>query len=375
MKIVVNTRYLLKGKLEGMGWFTYHVLKYWVQNHPEHDFVFVFDRPFDSSFIFAKNVKGVVLAPQARHPILFYIWYEKRIPSLLKKEKADLFVSTDGFSSVGTNVPTLYVLHDIAWKHYPHHIYYTARKFYQYFIPKYCDKAKRIATVSSYSKNDIIDSFSIDKDKIDIVYNGSDDLYKPIGTHEIAQIREKLTDGCPYFIYVGSVNERKNLLRMIKAFDQFRERSNVEIKFVFVGGATGKSKQLNEWIHDCQFSDDIKVLGYVDENKLAKILGAAHAMVYVSLFEGFGIPILEAQHCHVPSIGSSTSSMPEVVGNSGILVDPRSIDQISEAMSRITEDKEMYASLKEACQIDKNRFSWEKTSALMWRCIEKIMDE
>lgn len=372
MRIVVNTRYLLKDKLEGMGWFTYHVMKRWVTDHPEHEFIFLFDRPFDSSFIFSDNVKGVVLGPKARHPILFYLWYEWKIPAYLKKVKADLFVSTDGFSSASTDVPTLYVLHDIAWYHFPRHIYYSARKFYSYYVPKYCENAERIATVSEYSKRDIMDTYAISEAKIDVVYNGSSEQYKPLSSSEVRQIRAELTDGCPYFIYIGSVNERKNLARLITAFDQFKTETGSTMKLILAGGATGKSQQLHDWVNEINHSDDIQVLGYVEDERLGKILGAAYALAYVSLFEGFGIPILEAQNCHVPAICSNTSSMPEVAGKAGILIDPKSIEQIRDAMITITGDTSLYERLRVACEVEKSRFTWAKTSNLMWDCLQKI---
>src|SRR3954466_5851414 len=106
MRIAVNTRLLLKGKLEGIGWLTHQTLERMVRKHPEHEFIFFFDRPYDPSFIFASNVKAVVVSPQARHPILFYLWFEWRLPRLLRKYKADVFLSTDGFLSLSTKVPT-----------------------------------------------------------------------------------------------------------------------------------------------------------------------------------------------------------------------------------------------------------------------------
>src|SRR5690606_7224010 len=117
MRIAVNTRLLLKGKLEGIGWFTYQTLERIVKQHPEHEFIFFFDRPYDRSFVFASNVTPVVLSPQARHPVLFYLWFELGIPRLLRKYKADLFLSPDGFSSLSTKVPTCLVIHDLAFEH------------------------------------------------------------------------------------------------------------------------------------------------------------------------------------------------------------------------------------------------------------------
>ena len=102
MKIAINTRFLLADKLEGIGWFSHEVLKRWVEAHPEHEFIFIFDRPFDQRFIFADNVKGHYVYPPARHPFLFIWWYEWSVKRLLKKIKPAIFVSPDGFLVIGS---------------------------------------------------------------------------------------------------------------------------------------------------------------------------------------------------------------------------------------------------------------------------------
>lgn len=112
--IAINTRFLLPNKLEGIGWFSYEVLKRWVAWHPEHEFIFIFDRAYDEQFMFGPNIKPVVASPQARHPVLFYLWFEWALPAIFKKHKVDAFMSPDGFMSLSTDIPTLLVIHDIA---------------------------------------------------------------------------------------------------------------------------------------------------------------------------------------------------------------------------------------------------------------------
>ena len=195
MRIAVNTRLLLKGKLEGIGWFTFETLKRMTQNHPEHEFIFIFDRPFDRDFIFAENITPVVIGPPARHPLLFYIWFDFRIPKILKKYKADLFLSPDGYLSLRTKVPQLAVIHDINFVHRPDDLPWLIEKYYNYFFPKFARIAKRIATVSFYSKEDIARSFKIDCDKIDVVYDGINQMFKPLSEKEKIVARKKYAGG------------------------------------------------------------------------------------------------------------------------------------------------------------------------------------
>lgn len=379
MKIAINTRFLMPNKLEGIGWFTHEVVQRWVEWHPEHEFIFIFDRPFSEEFIFAhnpaiKNVTGVHTFPPARHPFLFYWWYEWSIPALLKKHNVDVFVSPDGFLSLRTKVPTLMVLHDIAWKHFPTHVYYTAIKYYQYFVPKFSKYANRLATVSEYSKQDIIKSFGVDANKIDVVYNGSHENYQPLTTAEQDDIRTKYTEGQPYFLYLGSIHPRKNVPNLLRAFEKFKQQTNAPIKLVLAGRMAWQTGEIGDLLPTLNYKDDILFLGYVDNNLLPKIVASAFALTYVSLFEGFGIPLLEALYCDVPSITSNCSSMPEVVGDAGLLADPNSVDDISTQMCRLWTEPALRNELIKKGKIQRQKFSWDLTAKKMWESLEKILN-
>ena len=180
MKIAVNTRLLLKDKLEGIGWFTYESLKRIVLQHPEHTFYFIFDRKHDPQFIFAENVIPVEIFPPARHPYLWYIYFEFSIPRVLRKIKPDLFLSTDGWLSLRTDVSQVDVIHDLNFEHRKDFLKSKYQDYYTRFFPKFAKKAVRIATVSEFSKQDLQRFYGIPEDKIDVVYNGSNEVYRPL---------------------------------------------------------------------------------------------------------------------------------------------------------------------------------------------------
>lgn len=373
MKIAVNTRFLMSNSLEGIGWFTHETLKRWVEWHPEHEFIFIFDRPFSEEFIFASNVKGVQAFPPARHPILFYFWYEWAIPRLLKKHQADVFVSPDGFLSLSTKVPTLMVLHDIAWKHFPKHVYYTAMKYYNWYVPKFVQAATQIATVSNYSKQDIVQTFGLATDKVDVVYNGSHPRYQPISESKQVEIRTQYSKGKPYFLYVGSIHPRKNVPHLLKAFDLFKQQTGAPLKLLIAGRVMWQGGAVGELLSTLTFKEDIIFLGYVPNETLPNIVAAAFALTYVSLFEGFGIPILEAMYCDVPSITSNCSSMPEVAGSAGLLADPNSIEDISHQMCQLWETPGLRATLVEQGKEQRAQFSWDLTAQKLWQSLETTL--
>lgn len=374
MRIGVNTRLLLKGKLEGIGWFTYQTLERMVRNHPEHEFVFFFDRPYDESFVFARNVTPVVVAPQARHPILFKIWFDFMLPMALKKHKVDVFLSPDGFCSLTTKVPTCLVIHDLAFEHYPEHFIPSHRFYWKHFTPRFAEKADRLITVSTYSKNDIHEKYGIDKDKIDIVYNGAHDEYKPLSWNEREEVKKKYADGCEYFVFAGALHPRKNILNLLKAFVAFKKMQRSDMKLVIVGRFAWKYEEVLEMKEEMPFKEDVKWVGYMNVDELSKVVGAAYVMVYASLFEGFGIPILEALQCNVPSIVSDTSSMPEVAGETGLLCNPNEPEDIAAKMEMLYKDEALRAKLISKAPEQVKKFDWDTSAKNLYDSLMKCVN-
>lgn len=373
MVIAVNTRLLLKGKLEGIGWFTLETLKRMTINHPEHQFIFIFDRPWHNEYIFAENVTPVLIGPPTRHPFLWYIWFEQQIPRILRKYKADLFLSTDGYLSLKTKVPQLAVIHDINFFHRPDDLPWLKAKYYNYFFPKFAKVAKRIATVSFYSKEDITRSFKVDYDKIDVVYDGINQIFEPTTENEQKNARSKYSNGCPYFLFVGALHPRKNVHGLLNAFDAFKSIDKNGIKLVIVGGEMHKTGGIFETFENMRFKNEVVFTGRVSTAELHDIFGAALALTFIPFFEGFGIPIVEAMSAGIPVICSNTTSIPEVGGNAVLYADPGQIGQITDAMIKIAKNPELRKSLVEKGFEQKKKFSWDETARLLWMSVERAL--
>ncbi len=374
MKIIVNTRLLLKDKLEGLGWFTYETLKRITQQHPEHEFIFLFDRKFDQEFIFSDNITPIIVYPQARHPFLFYLWFEHSIPKILKKVKPDLFLSPDGYLSLSTDIKSLPVIHDLNFEHYPKDMPWLYSKYYRYFFPKFAKKATRIATVSNFSKQDIINLYGIVQDKIDVVYDGVNEIYKPISESEKKITLKKYTNGKPYFVFVSSLHPRKNISNLFKSFELLKKDGYPEIKLLVVGAKKWWTANTKNIYQQMKYKDDVIFCGRLLPAELNKVICSALAMTYVSYFEGFGIPILEAFRCNTPVITSNTSSMPEVANDAALLIDPFSPSSICNAMKQIINDSSVREKLILKGQIREKQFSWQKTADKLWNSIEKAVN-
>ena len=374
MRIVVNAQCLIKDKLEGLGWFSYEVLKRITVQHPEHEFIFVFDRKWDDSFIFSKNVKPVILYPPSRHPILWHLRFNELFPFLLLKYKADLFLSTDGWMPLYTSIKTVDVIHDINFEYYPKDIPFWYRNYYKYYFPRFARKATRLATVSEYSKADISKRYNIPAEKIDVVYNGCNEKFRAIDSLQKNKTRLEFSNNCDYFVFVGSLHPRKNLINLFKAFDIFKNTiSDSKIKLLIVGEKRWWTEEINNTFENLNHKKDIIFTGRVNEEQLNRIIGSSLAMTYVSYFEGFGIPILEAFYCETPLITSSVTSMPEIAGGAALIIDPFLPESISNAMIQVASNESLRQTLIDKGRIQRQKFSWQKSADLLWKCIEKAI--
>lgn len=366
MKIAVNTRMLIRGKMEGIGYFTFETMKRMVKSHPEHEFIFIFDRPFDSSFIFAPNVTGVVVPPPARHPILWTIWLEYSLRKFFRKNKVDLFIGTDGYLPLSIQAKTLAVFHDINFEHYPKDLPFFNRIYYRYFFPRFAKKADRIIAVSEFTRKDVIEKYHVDEKKTATVYNGVSDAFAPISADQISTTRNKFTQGLPYFLFVGSLHQRKNIANLLRAFELFKNTTGSKIKLVLAGAKRWWTSEMEQVHASMLHRNDVIFTGRLSFEELTQITASALAVTYVSTFEGFGIPIVEAMKSGVPVITSNVTSMPEIAGDATLLCDPFSVESISNAMQQIASSEALRKALIEKGILRAKDFSWEKTAEGVW---------
>lgn len=374
MRIAVNTRLLLPGKLDGIGWFTAETLRRIVAAHPEHEFFFLFDRRPDPQFLYAPNVHPLVLFPQARHPVLWYLFFQWSVRLALKKYKIDLFLSPDGYSVLDTQVPTLTVIHDINFEHSSDYLKPSHQRYMTCFSPQFARYSTRIATVSEFSKKDIAATYHLPPEKIDVVYDGAHADYHPLTSEEQARTREQYTQGHPYFLFVSTIIKRKNLTTLLLAFDRFKATDTQGVRLVVVGHRVWWQDELKAAYDGMRHQEDVLFVGRAESLELARLMGSATALVYPSLFEGFGIPILEAFHAEVPVVTSNCTSMPEVAGDAALLVEPTDVDAMAAALTRLATDVDLRRQLVAKGCGQRSRFSWDITADLLWQSMMKTVE-
>lgn len=375
MRIAVNAQTLVKNQMEGLGWFSYETLKRIVNAHPEHEFTFIFGKGIDESFLFADNVKAINIGPPFFRPITWWFKFRFLLPKYVNRNKFDLYLSPDGWSSKRIKAKSVIVIHDINFVHFPQFLKKSVRYYYHKFFPQWINHAKRIATVSNYSKKDIVTTYEADYQKIDVLYNGASPVYQPVNDTIKSEIKNKYTNGNDFFIFVGALHPRKNVINLFKSFDKFKISDKNNIKLVIVGERYYWSKETNEVYQNLSFKDDVIFTGRLDQKVLKDVLGSALALTYVSLFEGFGIPLVEAMNCGVPIITSNTTSMPEIAADAALIVDPYSVDEIVQAMHKLVDNEHLRKQLIASGNQRKLDFSWDKTAEKLWQTIEKVIYE
>ncbi len=380
MRIAVNTRLLLANRLEGIGWFTHEILRRWVCAHPEHTFYFLFDREPDQAFLFAGNVVPVVLFPPARHPLLWYWFFEYSVTRFLKRRDIDLFVSTDGCMPLharrrdGRPMPCVDVIHDLGFEHIAGGMRWSHRRYYRYFMPRFACRADLLCTVSDFSRADLAACYGVAADKITVVYNAALASYHPLTEAEKAVVRENVSGGRPYFIYVGSIHRRKNVWRMLQAFDRFKAATGAPHRFVMVGTPMWRDRRMEKAYATLAHKQDILWLGRVEPEALNGLVAASEALVYVSIFEGFGIPVVEAFAAETAVITSNVTSLPEVGGEAACYVDPYDVEAISAGMARVAGDAAYRAELIARGRRQREKFSWDESARRFDEAVARLMD-
>jgi len=372
MNIAVNAQLLIKDRLEGIGWFEYETLKRITRAHPEHEFYFFFDRTWDESFIFSTNVHPISTLLPSRHPLLWYYRFHHTLPEKLRKYDIDLFFSPDGWN-VPAQFRSVVVIHDLNFVHFPKNLPYLSRKYYERFFPEYARNARRVVTVSAYSKQDISKSFGINPNQIDVVYNGASDDFVPLGEGEKTDVKRVHTRGHDYFIFVGALNPRKNIYKLLQAFDDFCDRTDNNFQLVIAGVPMFSSSFFQSKTDHLKHKDRIHFSGRVGRKELARLVGASHALLLPSTFEGFGIPIVEAMYCDVPVITSNITAMPEIAGDAALLVDPYSVASIADAMLTLHGDDKLREELIQKGRQRRDIFSWDNTANALWASIERCL--
>jgi len=309
--------------------------------------------------LFRDNAEVVVL-PGKR------LWTHAKLGPYTHNHPPDvLFVPSHVLPIIGPP-HTVVTVHDLGYEHYPEAHSGGERRYLRWSTQRHARVATRIIADSNATKNDLIKLYGADPDRIRVVYLAPDPHLKPV-TDKIKLSLTTAQFGIPgyarYLLHVGAMRPRKNLDRLVDAFAIVRERRpELKLHLVLAGGLGENGRQLQQKVRAMGLSEHVRFPGYVLAHQIATLFSAASAYVLPSLFEGFGLPALEAQACDTPLICSNSSSLPEVAGEGALYFDPLSIDEMADAIERVLSDDALSQDLIAKGRANLNRFSWRKTA-------------
>jgi glycosyltransferase involved in cell wall biosynthesis len=288
------------------------------------------------------------------------LWEQILLPIKIRKDMLDLFHYTDhAMSLIQRRHPVVITVHDIAYIRFPYLLNKSRQVYKKYILNLSVKKADIIIADSHSTKHDIIEFFKVDEKKIKVIHLGVENRFRPINNVERYRTRNNLPT--KIILNIGTLEPRKNVVTLIKAFKRLREKGHEDYILAIAGEKGWLYKRIFEEIKNSGMEQSIRLLGVVRDEELPLLYNCADLFVYPSLYEGFGLPPLEAMACGVPIITSNTSSLPEVVGNAGIMVDPNDIESLSDEMYKVLNDKELKHRMRRDGLKRAKMFTWEKT--------------
>jgi glycosyltransferase involved in cell wall biosynthesis len=317
---------------------------------------FLGDRRFTSSGLALKFSRLPTYKPVVR-----IFWEQVVQPFALKKEGVDLLHALAFVTPLLSPCPSVVTIYDLSFLLYPESFKRSKRFYLSLFTRLSAKRARHIIAISESTKRDVVRLLGVSSEKVEVVYCGIEEAFRPLPQDQVAAFRSKR--GLPerFVLFVGTIEPRKNVTSLIEAFADLRF-AICDLRLV-IGGAKG-------WFYEDVFArmeelgleGEVMFPGYIPAGELPLWYNAAELFVYPSLYEGFGLPPLEAMACGTPVVASNTSALPEVVGEAGLTVDPSDVEGLAEAMRRVLGDEALRQEMRERGLRRAQGFSWTKTA-------------
>ena len=273
--------------------------------------------------------------------------------------------------------PTVVTIHDISYEFFPEYFHPLARARMKMLIPGSARRATRVLTGSEFSKREIVDTYRIPEEKISVTHYGVAESFKVISDQaELDRVLQRFGIRQPFILGVGNLQPRKNLQRLLRAYAALRADKAIDFDLVLVGQMAWKAESILEDIDRLGLAGSVSVTGYVSNEELVCLYNRAQIFVYPSLYEGFGLPIIEAMACGTPVITSDVSSLPEVGGDAAIFVNPQDHKAIADAIKRLADDSALREQLREKGLRRASEFTWrriaEQTATIYRQCLNGL---
>jgi glycosyltransferase involved in cell wall biosynthesis len=388
MRIGIDARCLIEGRRTGVEEYTLSLLSNLFEIDQENKYILFINswKNPAGDFSWVKKYPNVRIKrfnyPNKILNFLFWYFSWPKIDRMIGG--ADFFFFPNlNFGTVSKKCKVINTIHDLSFERYPEYFSIKRRLWHSFVNPKKaCQRADRIVTVSHSSRNDVISKYRISPKKIKVIHSAVGEKFSMTDRNDRNLIRVKEKYGLPYkfMLYLGTIEPRKNIAAIVRAYSQLQrfahETKNEELKkykLVIAGEKGWLSGKIFWEMRQARFCENIYLISFVDDIDKEFVYNLASLFVYPSFFEGFGFPPLEAMKCGVPVITSNNSSLPEVVGKAGILIDPDKPDEIYRAMKEVLISRELHSQLMTLGLRRAKEFSWKRTAESFLEMLREVV--
>ncbi|MEH6557754.1 MAG: glycosyltransferase family 1 protein [Oceanicoccus sp.] len=353
LRIAVDARPLAL-PMVGITRYTFELLQRLLVDSP-HEWFLYLDRPSIHPLPDLPNVH--IRAGDCKRNATSSIFAQWFFPRWAKQDRVNIFWSPRHHLPLllASNIKTIVTIHDLVWHFYPETMSTLGRYLEKALMPSSVRRADKVISVSEATATALVDILGVSNQSLHTI---------PLASHFIDEVSETVEGGDEtYFLFVGTLEPRKNLRRLLQAFSHALSEGLSITTLKIVGGSGWGGVNVKDLAQEHGIEKNIEVLGRVNNDQLEQLYQQAYALLMPSLYEGFGLPLLESMGFGVPVISSNASSMPEVVGAGGLLVDPLSVDEIANALLLITSDKHLYDDLTKSAKKQAGRYSWDAAAA------------
>ncbi len=343
----------------GIGHYTEAISTWLARTHADHQYELFspFDFPFDSHSQPANLTKRLIPVRS-----IFRKWWLIGLPTLLQISPLDVFHGTNYCIPLWAPCPTVVTIHDLSLfthstTHESANVVRGRRR-----IPLMARRASMIIAPSEWTSAEISSRLGIRRERIRVIHEAARESMRPLPRAECQMVLDKHGIEGPYLLYVGTIEPRKNLLTLVRAYEELLRATRHEVRLVLCGGRGWLDDEVFKMVHDLHLTDMVRFTGYVEDDDLPALYSQAEVFVYPSLYEGFGLPPLEAMACGTCVVTSDSSSLPEVVGPAGVTVSARDWRALAAEMAGLLDDADKRAHFREAGLERARLFSWERAA-------------
>jgi len=325
----------------GLGNYSRDVISVLKKNYPDNNYYLFSTKKSD---LYNFDDKRIILPPEKINKSL---WRAKKIPNYFNDLNIDVYHGLSNELPITIkkyNVKKIVTIHDLIFLRYPQWYKYFDRKIYDRKFRMAANKADKIIAISEQTKSDIVNFYKINADKIHVIYQTCNDKFKVLyNKDEIIEIKQKFKLPENYLLYVGTIEPRKNLLTILKALVY----ENIDFPLVVVGRKTKYFEKVNEFIQKNNLKNKIIFINNISTDELAKVYQGAEIFIYPSIFEGFGIPIIEALYSRIPVITTKQGCFSEAGGENSIYINPENYEELAEKIKQLLNDKDLCKNIVE----------------------------